>query len=332
MSDIRLYSNKSAQSKILDMFASGRVSHSFLITGPKGCGKKTFAKYLTALILCEHHENGSPCFKCSSCKKVIEGVHPDVLYAEHFGKRGGFKKDYLREAIVSDAYIKPNDGEYRVFVFEDCENFSADAQNVMLKIIEEPPAHAKFIFTAPSKSIFLPTILSRVFEIELFEPTLADCAVALRDKGVSEEKIPEALERFGADIGKCIAFAAGEIKDNEDKVIEHTRSIIEAILAKNEYNLGFVLSKMPSERDAVFSVIDKLKACIRDAVILSESENITLLGNMKYYSEKMKAEFSADKLYSMNSELSKAALAMDRNVNTGLLFAALGANISKLWR
>lgn len=330
MNSLKLYSNKNAQKKILDMFKSGRVSHSFLITGPKGCGKKAFAKFLTAMILCEHPSESGPCFACNSCLKVMDDSHPDVLYAEHFGKRGGFKKDYLREKIVADAYIKPNDSDYRVFVLADCESFSEDAQNVMLKIIEEPPAHAKFIFTAPSKSIFLPTILSRVFEIELFEPTAEDCINAMRDMGLSDELAASALERFGPSISKCIAFANGNTEEKDDKAAECAESILNCIIARDEYGLSLALSKIPSDRETAFAVINILKACLRDAIVCKS--NVTALGNMKNFSDALAKGFSQKELIAVSSELSEAASALDRNVNQSLLFAAACANISTIWR
>ena len=175
----KIYGNEYLLSTLRSMVKSGRTAHSVLFYGEKGSGKKLMASYYTELLLCESPTEEGPCGACNSCRNAAAGIHPDVVYVEKTGKLGGYSVDTARD-VISDAFIKPNNSSGRkIYIFTDCHNIDVRTQNTLLKLIEEPPDYAYFIFTAESKSDFLPTIISRCICMGVSVCTPEEAAEAL---------------------------------------------------------------------------------------------------------------------------------------------------------
>lgn len=238
------------------------MAHAFLLTGERGVGKKTAADYIAMTLLCEKGGD-APCGECRHCRRILENTHPDVIRPEKSGKKQIYNRETMR-GICSDAYVKPNDCDSKVYIFTDCESVEESTQNLMLKLIEEPPDTAYFIFTAVSRSVFLPTILSRVITIGIPECTEADCRMALTDMGFSEEEINGAVERFHGNIGSCVDYLkGGETAENA----EICRSVIAAISAGDEYGLLTALHRIGDNRNRIKLVLELADKTIRDACV-----------------------------------------------------------------
>lgn len=244
------------------MKREGRIAHAFLLTGERGVGKKTAADYIAMTLLCEKGGD-APCGECRHCRRILENTHPDVIRPEKSGKKQIYNRETMRN-ICSDAYVKPNDCDSKVYIFTDCESVEESTQNLMLKLIEEPPDTAYFIFTAVSRSVFLPTILSRVITIGIPECTETDCRMALADMGFSEVEISGAVERFHGNIGSCVDYLkGGETAENA----EICRSVIAAISAGDEYGLLTALHRIGDNRNRIKLVLELADKTIRDACV-----------------------------------------------------------------
>lgn len=259
---IKLWSKDSLVSAVSSMKREGRIAHAFLLTGERGVGKKTAADYIAMTLLCEKGGD-APCGECRHCRRILENTHPDVIRPEKSGKKQIYNRETMRN-ICSDAYVKPNDCDSKVYIFTDCESVEESTQNLMLKLIEEPPDTAYFIFTAVSRSVFLPTILSRVITIGIPECTETDCRMALADMGFSEEEINGAVERFHGNIGSCVDYLkGGETAENA----EICRSVIAAISAGDEYGLLTALHRIGDNRNRIKLVLELADKTIRDACV-----------------------------------------------------------------
>jgi hypothetical protein len=140
----------------------GALPHAVILSG---AGDRLAAgRYLAAAMVCRG-EGRRPCLTCEPCRKVLGDIHPDVHIVREEGRRE-LSVDEIRR-IRQDAYIYPNDGEQKVYLFADCTQLNERDQNVLLKIVEEGPAHAGFIFCAESAAALLPTIRSRCVELKL---------------------------------------------------------------------------------------------------------------------------------------------------------------------
>lgn len=138
---------------------SGKLPHSVIFSGS---GDLTAAaRFYAAALECTQQDR--PCLRCPACSKVLRGIHPDVITA---GNDDG--KDLSVEALRalrSDAFIQPNEGTCKVFLFPDCRRLTVQDQNVLLKLVEEGPGYAAFLFCAENPGVLLPTVRSRCVEL-----------------------------------------------------------------------------------------------------------------------------------------------------------------------
>ena len=148
--------------RIREAATRGTLSHALLLTG--GGNRAELARYAAAALECEA-EGGRPCGVCRACHKVAEDIHPDVITVRD-GQHKNIAVDVIRE-IRSDAYIRPNEGKRKVYLFPDCSLLTEQDQNVLLKIVEEGPPYAAFLFCAENPSGVLQTLRSRCVELKL---------------------------------------------------------------------------------------------------------------------------------------------------------------------
>lgn len=176
-----------------------KVSHAYIFNGEKGSGKRSLAQEFAMALQCEC-EGEKPCGCCRSCKQAENENHPDIIRVTH-EKPNSIGVENIREQLVSDIMIKPYSGSYKVYIVPDAEKMTVQAQNALLKTIEEPPAYVVILLLATNADILLPTILSR--------------CVTLNIKPVADELVKKYLMEnvqvpdYQADI--CVAFAQGNI-------------------------------------------------------------------------------------------------------------------------
>lgn len=258
---MKLYSKQNATELIRSMVLRDRLCHALILCGEKGVGKKTLAKYIAAQILCESGK-GEPCGSCKACRMIEINGHPDFITVEASGKTGNYRADDLRP-IISDASVSPNEGRLKIYFLPRIDKALAAAQNVLLKIVEEPPAHVLFIMTAESKEKILPTILSRTISINISAATPDECREALIEMKFQQNEIDGAVALFGGNIGKCAEY----IRDDDAKRLpEAVIGITKALVSGDEYELLRTLSSLEKDRELAASVLAELKSVVRDAV------------------------------------------------------------------
>lgn len=136
---------------------SGKTGHAYIFTGSRGTGKTTCARIFAKALVCEHTKNGEPCLECDICKDMDEGTLSDIIEIDAASNGGVDDARVLREAA---AYV-PTRCKYKIYIIDEVHMLSKEAFNALLKIIEEPPAHVKFIMATTEIHKVLPTILSR---------------------------------------------------------------------------------------------------------------------------------------------------------------------------
>lgn len=152
-------------------FDSGKLSHAVLICGGSGRARKAVATLLTQAMVCRT-PGERPCLTCPQCVKVRDGVHPDVTVVKpDEGKKSGIiRVEDVRELIIRRCYNTPNEAPAQVFVIEEADAMNIESQNTLLKVIEEPPASARFLLHCQQPGKLLETILSRVDAYNIEEP------------------------------------------------------------------------------------------------------------------------------------------------------------------
>lgn len=141
--------------------AGHTLSHAIILTGTGDLAGA--ARFVAAAHLCR--EDGAPCLRCNSCRKVLEGIHPDVITVQDTEHKE-LTVETVRQ-LKQDVYVQPNEGQRKVYLFADCQQLNERDQNVLLKIVEEGPPYAAFLFCASSSHGLLPTVRSRCVELKL---------------------------------------------------------------------------------------------------------------------------------------------------------------------
>ena len=140
---------------------SGRLAHAYLFVGPSGSGKTSFALALAAAMACRDTVH-RPCGQCGNCRKILRMQCADLTMVTADGdKAKSIKVDAIRQ-MKEDAGIFPNDLDFRVFLVDDASDMNVQAQNALLKLLEEPPENVFLFLLASDPSRLLPTVLSRV--------------------------------------------------------------------------------------------------------------------------------------------------------------------------
>ena len=160
-----------AENQIAAALNSGRFPHAVIIDGGSLEEREGLALKTAKALVCES-EDEKPCNECNHCRKPALGMHPDVIMyhprKEKNNKNLSYAVDYIRE-IRDTAFVIPNEADTKVMILSQAELMNDNAENAFLKILEEPPKFTEFILLCPSKSFFLPTVLSRVMVYSLGE-------------------------------------------------------------------------------------------------------------------------------------------------------------------
>ena len=205
-----LLGNEALKKSLAAAFAADRLSHCYLIAGPAGSGKRTLARILAAAMQCTAGA-GRPCGLCLPCRKVLDGVHPDVVTVDDPDKKI-LTVDVIRKARA-DVYIKPNEGRRKVYLIPRAGDMNPAAQNALLKVIEEPPAYGAFLLLAESAELLLPTIRSRAVTLRLspLPEALGLAALARRFPDRERTALAAAWARSEGWLGRAAALLeAGE--------------------------------------------------------------------------------------------------------------------------
>lgn len=160
--------------KLRHAVSQNHVVNAYLFAGAPGIGKKTVARPFAASLLCEQPKDGAPCGECTSCRLFAAGNHPDYKVITKPTDKKTIGVDLVREQIVKEVYIRPFTASRKVFLIENGELLTPEAQNALLKILEEPPEYVFFIIAADSQNHMLETVLSRSLKLQ-FLPLSASC-------------------------------------------------------------------------------------------------------------------------------------------------------------
>ena len=202
----KLIGNDKLKKTIAEYIKCSRLPQAIIIEGEQGLGKHTAAAYIAAAALCKSEH--APCLTCDTCRMALEKNHTDIKY--YAPEKSTFTVEMAR-AIRSEAYLKPMTSNYNIAVLEHCELMNAEAQNALLKVLEEPPESALFILLTENASAFLTTVLSRCLTLRVTPLSSEEVSKFLEDEtGKSAEEILPAVMLADGNIGKALLYLDDE--------------------------------------------------------------------------------------------------------------------------
>jgi DNA polymerase III subunit gamma/tau len=321
-----------------------RVPQSFLFSGPRGVGKTSTARILAKALNCKEGPTEKPCGKCISCKEIEQGNSMDVLEVDGASNRGIEEIRTLRENVK----FKPSSGRYKIYIIDEVHSLTGDAFNALLKTLEEPPPHVKFIFATTESHKVPLTILSRCQRLQFKRISVLEAVgkleeIARKEKLKCEKNalfmIAKATEGALRDaeslLDQLASFSEGKIREEDVLTLlglapeEMYVSVLEAIrgkkgdeifgLVKKLYEEGADLAQFAKGLFEVFRHLLVLKTAPKaEALIEASSETIVKL-------RKLSADFQQGELLLALSLLQNLQLQLRRPVASPklLLEAAL---------
>ncbi|WP_434641161.1 DNA polymerase III subunit delta' [Thermoanaerobacterium thermosaccharolyticum] len=317
-----MYGHKNILALFNKIVSSQKTANAYLFIGESGFGKEFMAKYFAMMINCK---NGSkPCLSCPSCIQMISGNHPDIFFIEPDGI--SIKVETLRNVVINNAYVKPYNSYKKIFIIKEAEKMTEQAQNSILKTLEEPPEYGLFILTSSKMEGLLPTIVSRC---EIIRFTRESDEV-IEDYLINEKKIDRSK-------AKKIASIANGNYGKANLLIDEGYSRIRSELGDILYNvinqdkaLRLESFKFFDEnREMIDDIIDIMFSYLRDLMILK------LLGSEEYIINKDMVDklkdFSGNltgfKLNNIINEIEELAFNLKSNVNYQLAIEKFLLNI-----
>ena len=252
--------NRTEKEKLLSEIASGKLSHAYLIEGGEGCGKTYFARFAAAAVLCTGDK--PPCGKCPSCVKALAGSHPDLFYFSP-DKKASMGVETVRD-IKKSLFFMPNDGDRKVYIIDDAQKMTVQAQNALLKFIEEPPASVLFFIVADKKESLLPTVVSRTRIISLAPSDNADIRRFLRSESKKSggEQIDEAINMAEGSPGKALKLLCRDFSRQRQLCLDFMPVLVST--SKSDA-MAFLLS-MKLNRDGVKEFFTLLMTALADVM------------------------------------------------------------------
>ena len=184
---------------------AGRIAYAFLLSGPHGTGKRTCANYLTQTILCASPQ--APCGQCPACKKVLAGLHPDVHVVGEEEK--SISVDTIR-ALRDQLALRPFEADRHIALIPRADRMTAQAQNALLKTLEEPAGGNVFFLLTDQPGAMLPTIVSRCRRLRFSPVSVEACAEILAEKGVEPGRARLAAACAQGAVGRALEIAGDE--------------------------------------------------------------------------------------------------------------------------
>ena len=251
------------------------VSHAYILNGERGSGKKLLANLFAMSLQCENRdEDGDACGKCRSCRQAAGGNQPDIIRIMH-EKPNTIGVGDIRTQVNDDIMIRPYSSYYKIYIVDEAEKMTVQAQNALLKTMEEPPSYAVIILITTNQEEFLPTILSRCVQLKL--KPLKDFTVKsyLTEHLDIPEKEAEICAAFArGNLGKAIHLASSdEFKELFQKVmniVKNVRSMDIAVLLD-------CIREIKEMNFDIEEVLDLMQLWYRDVLMFKVTKDMNLL-------------------------------------------------------
>lgn len=306
---------------IQNAVSQDKVSHAYILNGERGSGKKMLADLFAMTLQCEEH-TPNPCGECHSCKQAKSGNHPDIIHVKH-EKTNTISVDDIRTQVNNDIVIKPYSSPYKIYIIPEADLLSVQAQNALLKTIEEPPAYAVIFLLTENAESLLPTIMSRCVMLKL-----RNIKTTLIKKYLMEQmQIPD----YQADI--CAAFAQGNMgraimlasSEHFNEIKEEALQLLRHINEMEISEIVIAIKKIGTYKLSVNDYLDIIMIWYRDVLIYKATKDvngIVFADQLKYIKDRANKS-SYEGIEIILDSLKKAKARLKANVNFDLVMELL---------
>jgi len=304
--------------------AKNKIASAYLFAGPRGVGKTSMARILAKALDCEKGPTATPCNQCEICKEITAGNSPDVLEIDGASNRG---IDQIRE-LRENVKFTPTKSRFKIYIIDEVHMLTTEAFNALLKTLEEPPAHIKFIFATTQPDKVISTIISRCQHFDFKPIKVSDILIHLKNI-TGKEKI-KAEENA---LRKIAVFADGSLRDSLsilDQLVSFTEEniitirqvndllglvdkeiyfkVVETIINNDPSSLFVITDRLTSEGKNLSSFFGGLLKYFRNILLLKESYTLSSLINEDNESKQILKDqgknFSSEELFRIIEKIS----------------------------
>jgi len=197
---------KSIIDTLEESLSQKRLNHAYLFCGPQGIGKKTLAYAFAKRVTCTNSQSDNFCGSCQACLLNKNDTNPEIIWAEKEPKKASFGIDPIRDNVIKHATTAPVYSEKKVFIIKDAQLMTVDAQNALLKLLEEPPAYVMFILVCTNASVILDTIKSRVCRLDFARYSDGEIIEILKNSGMQTTQDPGVFAYADGIPGRAIEY------------------------------------------------------------------------------------------------------------------------------
>ena len=313
-SDLDIIGQESIKKHLQTAIKTGNLSHAYIINGEYGSGRQTIASALAKTIQCQSKtDDTDACGVCTSCKQAESHNHPDIKYITH--DKTSISVNDIREQLNNDISIKPYSSEYKIYIIPDANKMTEQAQNALLKTIEEPPVYAIIILLTENCDSLLPTIRSRCVTLTM-NPVEKDkiCTYLENKFQLEPEQAQIAANYCQGNIGKAIRFASSsdfiEMKNQVLKLLKNLDSMDIASIIDT-------IKEFSTHKNDINDYLDLMLLWYRDVLMFKVTKDANLLLYSDEYSaiSEQATKRDYENIENIIAAIDKAKVRLKANVN-----------------
>lgn len=337
-----LIGNEETARRLGDAVRGGILPHAHLIVGPSGSGKHTLALGIAAALNCENADREDlplPCGICNTCRRIREGNFTDLRRLSHADGRATIGVDEVR-AFREDMFLSATESAYKIYIIEEFDTATPQAQNALLKVLEEPPPGVVILLLAEGCEKILTTIQSRAqltrmrrLEPEKIEEYLLRKS---REAGALKAHDPEAFRaavlRADGRLGAALADVGGTESEATKKSRTVTDALIRASLPGTPYlTVRTAVLALPGKRAELSDALDEVLLALRDLLLVRcRADAAPLFYTDRKTAEEISAQMTKKRILRLFDLFSETADYNRQNGNINAIFADLSAKLKTL--
>lgn len=301
--------------------STGKVSHAYIINGERNSGKEFIARVFAMALQCEKGEV-EPCGECHSCKQALSRNQPDIIYVSH-EKPGTIGVEDIRTQINADIAVKPYSSPHKIYIMNEGEQMTVQAQNALLKTLEEPPEYAVILILTAQVEALLPTILSRCVVLNMKPvPDMLVKKYLMEDLGVPDYKANICVAFARGNIGKAKLLASSE---EFEKVKDEAITLVKYINDMEINEIVKAIKKISEYKFDVNDYLDILSVWYRDVLLFKATKDVNSLIFKEEIHQimRMSDRSTYEGIETIVNALQQAKKRLDANVNFDLTMELL---------
>jgi DNA polymerase-3 subunit delta' len=302
--------------------SSGRVPQSLILSGPDGVGKRTLALALAQALNCPKQTEGDACGACPTCLRIARGQHSDVTLVER-GDEASIKIRAVRDRVLESVNYRPFEAAHRVYIIDPADEMTAEAQDALLKTLEEPPSAAVIVLVTAYPDTLLPTVRSRCRRLRVGPLVEADIIRALVGRTGVEPAVARRLAaRAGGSVGRALAGQSGDFDEDRNTALALLVAAQgDAVLPR--LKAATALAKHDSDRrdrDALSDRLAIVLSLLRDLGALGASGTVPLANaDLDASLRKLRSAYGVDRVSSAFSSVEEASGWLGRNASPKII-------------